>query len=121
MNDLEYQHQVAVFMWAEREQVNYPELRLLNASANGMKRTPGVGAKLKKSGVKAGYPDIFLPVARHGFHGLYVELKIGDNKLRPNQREWRDWLREQDYMCMMCVGKDAVKRTIIDYLGEGNA
>ena len=30
---------------------------------------------LKRQGVKAGVPDIMLPAARAGYHGLYIELK----------------------------------------------
>ena len=58
MRDLEYQEQCALFQWAALNEKKYPELRLLYASANGGKRNIVVAAKLKKSGAKAGIPDI---------------------------------------------------------------
>jgi hypothetical protein len=34
-----------------------------------------LAAKLKKEGLKEGVSDLFLSVARHGFHGFYLETK----------------------------------------------
>ena len=42
---------------------------------------------LKKEGVKAGVPDIVLPVLRCTYHGLYIELKVGRNKTSLKQKE----------------------------------
>ncbi len=46
---------------------------------NGGKRDKATAAVLKRQGVKAGVPDIMLPAARAGYHGLYIELKAGEN------------------------------------------
>lgn len=53
----------------------YPELWLLNGSLNGVRLSIGQAVKAKRCGEKRGFPDIFLPVARKGFHGLAIELK----------------------------------------------
>jgi hypothetical protein len=39
---------------------------------NGGHRVKAVAAKLKAQGVKAGMPDLVLPMARGGFFGLYI-------------------------------------------------
>lgn len=41
------------------------------------KRDKATAVALKRQGVKAGVPDICLPVARNGYHGLHIELKAG--------------------------------------------
>jgi len=41
--------------------------------------------KLKKEGVKRGIPDIFLPCARGGSHGLFIEMKARDGKVSEEQ------------------------------------
>ena len=72
----EYDIQCNIFLWAQLLAIReYPELELLNASLNGVRLTIGQAKKVKKSGMRKGYPDLFLPVARGGYHGLYVELK----------------------------------------------
>mgnify|MGYP004433785991 CR=1 FL=1 len=42
-------------------------------------RDARTAANLKRQGVKAGVPDLHLPVARGGYNGLYIELKVGSN------------------------------------------
>ena len=72
---LEEQEQAALFEWARWAQGNYPELRLLNASLSGVCLLPGQARKAKVSGMVRGFPDIFLPVKRAGYGGLFIELK----------------------------------------------
>ena len=67
--------QQALFMWAALQSAAYPELTLLYHIPNGGSRHKAEAGRLKAEGVKAGVPDLCLPVARGGFHGLYVELK----------------------------------------------
>lgn len=73
---------------------------------------------LKTPGVKAGVPDINLPVARGGYHGLYIELKAGKNKTTRKQEEWIAALRQQGYHVSVCYGWEEAKETIENYLDE---
>ena len=54
----------------------------------GGKRDAKTATILKRQGVKAGVPDLHLPVARGGYHGLYIELKVGDNTTTKKQKDW---------------------------------
>ena len=54
---------------------------------------------MKRQGVKAGVPDICLPVARNGYHGLYIELKAGKNKATKNQEKWQVFLKRPRVLC----------------------
>ena len=69
MNHPESQEQQALFSWAEYAKGLHPELGLLYHIPNGGKRDKLEAARLKLEGVKAGVPDLCLPVARGGAQG----------------------------------------------------
>lgn len=50
-------------------------LRWLHAVPNGGKRDSSVAASLKAEGVKPGVADIFWPLPKSKWHGLYIEFK----------------------------------------------
>ena len=77
-----------MFTWAFYEAAAHPELKNLFAVPNGGLRSKTEAARLKAAGVKAGVPDIMLAVARCGFHGLFIEMKVGKNKTSAAQDEW---------------------------------
>lgn len=115
----EDEEQAALFDWAARMQARYPELQLLHAIPNGGARHAAVGAKLKRTGVKRGVPDICLPVARHGCHGLYIELKRREHgRVSAEQAAWMDALVQEGYHCALCCGWDAARDVIQRYLSE---
>lgn len=106
----ERDEQIAVFSWAERVKGRWPELALMFHVPNERKCTPQQGALLKAQGVKAGVPDIWLPVARGGYNGLVIELKYGKNRPTPTQRQWLDALAAQGWFAAVCWKfEDAVK------------
>ena len=75
--DDESGHQEALFSWAAYRTEIMPELQYMYHVPNGGKRDAATAVALKRQGVKAGVPDIMLPAARAGYHGLYIELKGG--------------------------------------------
>lgn len=62
----ESQEQIALFQWANLAVGTMPDLCMLYHIPNGGLRTKATAARLKKEGVKAGYPDIGLDVAWRG-------------------------------------------------------
>ena len=113
----EAMEQEALFDWAKATFGRYPELKLLYHIPNGGKRNRFEAAHLKRQGVKAGVPDICLPVPRGGFHGLYIELKAGSNKPTDSQNKWLSALRAQGYAAEVCVGWKQAQELITEYLG----
>ena len=71
----EAQEQMTLFSWAAMQSGKYPELNLLYHVPNGGSRHKAEAGRLRAEGVKAGVPDLCLPVARGQYHGLYIELK----------------------------------------------
>ena len=116
----EHDEQVALFEWAALHAGRCPELGLMFAIPNGGKRDPVTAVRLRDEGVKPGVPDVYLPVARQGWHGLFIELKWGKNKTTDRQNEWLDRLMEQGYLAVVCYGWAEAVDVIMDYLGMGD-
>lgn len=109
----EHWEQVKLFDWA----ADRPELDLMHAIPNGGLRDIRVAARLKQEGVKAGVPDIFLPLPRGGKHGLYIELKRRKyGRVSPDQLQWLDALMREGYACAVCCGWDQAREVIEEYL-----
>ena len=114
----ERQHQQAVMKWAMQTSIRerWPELALLHHIKN---ETTGGAAEVaadKAMGVKKGVPDLCLPVARGGFHGLYIEMKTPSGRASDAQRWWVTRLTEQGYRAVVCHGYDAAVAELCWYL-----
>lgn len=115
----EANEQAALFEWSEIAQLRWPELRLMHHIPNGGSRDPREAHNLKRQGVKAGVPDICLPVARGGYHGMYIELKRKKGwRLSGEQIEWVHDLNAEGYKAIVCMGWEQAKETIEKYLEE---
>ena len=95
-------------------QLRYPVAhRLIYHVPNGGHRVKAVAAKLKGQGVKAGVPDLVLPMARGGYFGLYIEFKAKppyDAAVSPTQDAYLQALNDQGYLAIVCRGSiDAVE------------
>jgi hypothetical protein len=112
----EHAQQVAVFVWAALNFPKYPELRMMFAIPNGGERNKIVAANLKAEGVRAGVPDIFLPVPRGKWHGLFIEMKKEGGPTNPRQKEFIKALQMQGYGACVCVGWLAATEALVGYL-----
>jgi hypothetical protein len=87
------------------------------AIPNGGKREIHTATRLKAEGVRAGVPDLFLPIASQGFHGLFVEMKRADGgTVSAKQQEWLDLLNANGYRAVVCHGADEAIEQIGRYL-----
>lgn len=112
----ESEEQQALFQWAVMMKKRFPELSLLYHIPNGGARSKGTAGRLKAEGVKSGVPDVCLPVARGKYHGLYIEMKVGNNKPTQNQIIWIDALINQGYQAKVCYGWQEASNVIERYL-----
>lgn len=116
----EAQEQMTLFSWAAMQSGKYPELNLLYHVPNGGSRHKAEAGRLRAEGVKAGVPDLCLPVARGQYHGLYIELKRQrGGRTSDHQSEWLDALSAQGYKAALCYGWEQAAGTIIEYLTGG--
>ena len=108
-------HQEEIISWCRNHTGSYPELELLYHVPNGGKRDRDTARVLKRQGVKAGVPDLVLPVSRCGFHGLYIELKAPGGKMEQSQIDYLQSVEQQAYLALVCVGWRAAVQALKDY------
>ena len=111
--------QMCLFRWAAYSMGAMPELEWLYHIPNGGKRDITTAKRLKAEGVKAGVPDVCLPIPRGVYHGLYIELKAGKNKTTDNQDKWLTALEGNGYLTAVCYGWEEASKVITEYLKNG--
>jgi VRR-NUC domain len=112
----EADEQAAVIEWAELQMPRYPDLALLFAVPNGARVAWNTARQLKRTGLKAGVPDLCLPVPRHGYAGLWIELKRAKGgSLSSCQAEWHARLRLHGHRVDICKGAAAAIAVLTDY------
>lgn len=115
----EHDHQAALFAWAAINVGIYPELSAMYAVPNGGARSARTGARMKAEGVKAGVPDICLPVARCGYNALYIEMKTEVGKLSQAQADFGRLLERWGNRVVICRKWNAAALEIENYLEGG--
>lgn len=115
----EHEEQKMLMAWSKVMESRLPKLRLLHSTPNGGDRHPATAVKLKAEGVKAGVPDLCLPVAMKDYHGLFIEMKKKrGGRLSPEQKQWRDDLEAEGYQVVVCHGFDEARDAILNYLAS---
>lgn len=94
MNHEESKIQQAFIRWCKFQIRTYPELEFIYAIPNGGKRSKAEAFRLVWEGVKAGIPDLHLPVARPPYYSLYMECKTAKGVLSPVQEHVHIGLRQ---------------------------
>ncbi len=108
----EAQDQVKVVVYAKKR-----GLRMFSIP-NGGRRSYLEAVRLKQQGVVAGIPDMFFPMARKGYHGLFLELKrISGGVVSEEQAWWCAELANQGYKVEIARGFDEAVRAIENYFG----
>lgn len=79
----EAQEQETLMQWAQMSATRLPGVELLFHIPNGGERPKHAALAMARAGAKPGVPDLFLPLARGGWHGLWLELKRADHSNHP--------------------------------------
>lgn len=116
--------QAALFCWAALSVGTYPQLKWLYSVPNGGSRHIVEAMKMVGTGLRAGVPDILLPVCKFNMakYGCYIELKIEKRRKTLNggcsedQLEWIDYLRKASYYVAVCYGWEEARDILIAYL-----
>ncbi len=99
--------------------LQYPEMaQLLHHSPNGGRRNAREGARFKAMGVRAGFPDLQLCVARGRAHGLFIEMKAGTGRQSTSQKKFQELLTAQGYRYCLCRGFEEFREIITGYLNN---
>jgi hypothetical protein len=113
----EHTEQVNYFKMLENLRGKYTQLILAHSIPNGGLRNKAVAKKLKDEGVKSGVPDIFIPIPKDGYHGLYIEMKKTKQwHISDNQKFWLNYLNEIGYCAIVCRGAIEAFESTKNYL-----
>lgn len=107
--------QERVIKWARDNENNYPFLWLLHSSLNGVKLSKNQAGRAKTQGMLSGVPDLFLPVPKNGFHGLFIEMKSGKGRLSTNQTCFLSKVELLGYKIAVCYSANEAIKTIENY------
>ena len=117
----EHGEQRAVVDWCFLNQGKWPELDLIFAIPNGAMLGGGqIGAirmrALKEEGLRPGVSDLFLPCARGGYFGLFMEMKTEKGVVSENQKEFMAGVEIMGYRTAVCYGAEEAIDILTDYL-----
>lgn len=116
----ETEEQAALFKWAKLIGKQHPEYDLLYAIPNAGKRGAKARGDMLRTGLKAGVPDICLPVPRGGYGSLYIEMKRLGKKPTVQQAEWIHKLRRYGNYVQVAYNWDEAATVITKYLSLGS-
>lgn len=108
--------QIAVIQWSQYNENRYPELKWLHHCPNGGSRNRNEAVKLKQMGVKAGVSDLCLPYPKGIYCGLYVEMKYGDGRQQPPQKEFLEDMAAAGHYVATCYSAEEAIEVITEYL-----
>ena len=83
---------------------------------NEGKRSQAYGARMKRLGMKKGFPDLLFPTPASGYHGLLIEMKTDKtSRVSPDQRAWIAYLMRHGYYAIVCYGANEAIEVIKKY------
>lgn len=84
---------------------------------NQGKKSIAGAIKAKRMGLVAGVPDICIPVARKGYHSLYIEMKkTTKSYLSEAQQYWIEALNKQGHKAVVAKGADIAIAIVEEYM-----
>lgn len=76
---------IKFFEYLSWQEIQRPELACIYHIPNEGTRSIRRGRIMKQKGVRAGIPDVCVPIARGEWHSLFLEFKVKSGKLSPVQ------------------------------------
>jgi hypothetical protein len=142
MRQLEGVAQTNLFRFYAHIAGSVPEVAWAFHVPNGGHRHITVAAQLKAQGVKAGVPDILIPVpsavpmddksaalylsankcvAPTRYVGLAIELKVGTNRASKEQTRWQARFQQSGWRAVVCYGWESAAQETLLYFNQDPA
>ncbi len=97
---------------------NHPDV-LWCASAGGARTSISEAKRIKASGYKRGFPDVFIYEPRGVHHGLSIEMKKEKGGVVSKyQKQWKEDLSERGFKSTIAKGYDNAVQILEDYLKD---
>lgn len=116
MNSIEHQIQKRLIEACRQIEPSFPELRSLYAIPNGGHRNIIVARKLKAEGVRAGVPDLCLPISDGIFNALYIEMKRPGGSVSKEQRMMHAELERWGNHVIVCFSAQTALDALVRYI-----
>lgn len=109
--------QRAIITWWRLQFPQYKQL--LFHIPNGGKRDIITARNLKKDGVVQGVADLFLSIARAGYHGMYIEMKRRKGGRQSEaQKAFQAEVEREGYAYVVAHGADQARGYIKEYMRD---
>lgn len=113
----EHQEQAALIRWwAHAHNLYQLPIFALFAVPNGGARDPITGSRLKAEGTRPGVYDLILAKPAGAYHGLYMEMKVCDNKPSADQVLFGEYLASVGYSASVHWSSGSAIKAVQDYL-----
>ena len=87
------------------------------ASAGGARTSISEAKRIKATGYKRGFPDVFIYEPRGVHHGLSIEMKREKGGVvSKHQKQWKEDLSERGFKATIAKGYDHAVQILEDYL-----
>ena len=107
--------QAAVVKWFRYQ---YPEFAgNLWSCPNGGARNKITASIMKRTGQLAGVADLQLAIVRPNAPALFLELKVGKNKVSDAQRHFLANMKAQGYAVVVAYDFNAARAAIVNHIG----
>ena len=111
----EHNEQVIVIKYCDLKKIP------IFAIPNGSNKSRTAQRNFKAEGLRAGVPDLFIPVPSIKYHGLFIEMKrVKGSVTSKEQKEWIALLNKQGYKAVICKGAAVAISEIENYFKEND-
>ena len=78
------------------------------------------GKRAKAEGMRPGVADVFLPVPRRGFHGLWIEFKGPTTSVGSEQKKFLEFVEDEGYKAAICRSWQDALKIVQHYIQDTN-
>ena len=107
-------HQRQLIQWVKQ----YPWGQFLFHIPNETTGGQGWIVRNSQMGCRKGVPDLMLPIPRHGYHGMFIEMKKPGGRLQENQGKWIAALTDLGYLAVCSKGWEEARDALQRYMDE---
>jgi hypothetical protein len=100
-------------MFIKAFEERWPEHRILSIPNGARTNSIQQATKLKREGLRAGVPDLFIPALN-----VWIEMKTLKGKVSADQRDWIEYLESIDHHVIVGYGARDAYSKLLQFMYE---